>query len=264
MVSYGKSAMNSFGIRPHSKRSSNRAKDTSLEAFQKFELGRRTVFLRRDLMPRAAEIITSLSGIGSAPGIGNRSSGFLIKLKDGTELFVRLGRRGGLIRWLTKDVYVGVRPRPLRELAVAVAARRLGIPVAEPMGAIIEWIAPLIYRGMFLTRALPGMTLWEFLRTDDDPVVRAHVIEQVRKTIATMHRHGLLHADLNLHNLFVSTAHESFAIAILDLDKARFFPGPLSQRLRTHNLARLRRSALKLDSRKHFLDSRALDLLTTE
>ena len=67
------------------------------------------------------------------------------------------------------------------------------------------------------------MTLWEFVKTDDDPTVRRHVLEQTRTAIDTMHAKGLFHADLNLHNLLVTEARESFTVIIIDLDKSRLF-----------------------------------------
>ena len=157
---------------------------------------------------------------------------------------------------------MGIRPRPVRELAVAAEARRRGIPVAEPIGAMVEWVAPMVYRGVFLTRALAGMTLWEFVRTDDDPHVRSYVTEQARQAIDTMHRLGLYHADLNLHNLFVTKSRESFAVVILDLDKAQLFHRPVPAAMRARNLARLRESGRKLDPEGRYLDSQALELLT--
>ncbi len=241
-----------------------RQTDTPLAGFQSFKLGRRVVYLRRDFAFRAPVIVASLSTLGSAEGAGNRSSGFALKFEDGTELFVRINRRGGMIRLALKDLYVGIRARPLRELAVAAEARRRGMPVAEPIGVMVEWVAPIVYRSMFLTRALTGMTLWEFLCIDDDALVRAHVIEQARQAVDMMHRLGLFHADLNLHNLFVTEAHENFAIAILDLDKARLFRGPVPARMRARNFARLRRSVRKLDPGGRYLDSHMLELLTRD
>ena len=243
-------------------RSPGRSADGPLAGFQSFELGRRVVYLRRDLAARAPAIVASLSTLGSAGGAGNRSSGFALKLADGTELFARINRRGGLIHHALKDLYVGIHARPVRELAAAAEARRRGIPVAEPIGAAVEWIAPIVYRGVFLTRILAGMTLWEFLCTDDDAFVRMHVLEQARQALDTMHRLGLFHADLNLHNLFVTQSRESFAVAILDLDKARLFHGPVPPRIRARNLARLRHSVRKLDPDRRYLDSDALELLT--
>lgn len=207
-------------------------------------------------------LLASLRTLASAPGAGNRSSGYLLALPDGTELFARMNRRGGLIRQVLRDLYVGTGERPMHELAVAAEARRRGIPVPEPIGTIVERVGPLLYRSIFLTGVLAGMTLWHFLCTDDDAVVNAHVILQVRQTIDSMHQRGLFHADLNLHNLFITKAHESFAVAILDLDKARLFDLPLPAWMRARNLARLRQSALKLDPDHRYLDSDALNLLT--
>jgi 3-deoxy-D-manno-octulosonic acid kinase len=180
------------------------------------------------------------------------------------ELFVRYARRGGLIRFLISDWYCGSGARPLHELAVAAEALRRGIPVAEPIGAIVEWVAPMIYRGVFLTRALTGMTLWQFVQADDDPLVRMHVAGQVRQTINSAHEKGLFHADLNLHNIFISSANESFAIMLLDLDKARILIGALPPGLRLRNLARLRRSIRKLDPSGHYFDPPMIAVLTED
>jgi hypothetical protein len=231
--------------------------------FQRFELGRRVVYWRRAMAPLAPAIVAGLSTLGaSGEGAGNRSSGYRLKLEDGTECIVRINRRGGLMRPFLKDLYLGVGQRPVRELAVADESGRRGIPVAEPIGAMVEWVAPIVYRSMFVTRALAGMTLWEFLCTDDDPLVRAHVIELVRQVIDRIHRLGLLHADLNLNNLFVTKSRESFAIAVLDLDKARLLDGPVPAGMIVRSLARLRRSARKLDPDGRYLDARTLELLT--
>jgi len=249
-------------MRPATHRSFGRPADARLAGFQFFELGRRRVYLRRDLAARAPAIVAALSTLRSTGGAGNRMGGFALKLDDGMELFARKNRRGGLLQPVLKDLYMGIRPRPVRELAVAAEARRRGIPVAEPIGAMVEWVAPMVYRGVFLTRALAGMTLWEFVRTDDDPHVRSHVTEQARQAIDTMHRLGLYHADLNLHNLFVTKSRESFAVVILDLDKAQLFDGPVPAAMRARNLARLRESGRKLDPEGRYLDSQALELLT--
>jgi len=104
---------------------------------------------------------------------------------------------------------------------VAAEAAQRGVPLAEPMGAAVRWVAPGLYRGFFITRAAAGMTLWKFLRTDDDASVRTHVLERAREAIETMLQRGMYHPDLNLDNLFVTPHGESFAVIILDLDKAR-------------------------------------------
>jgi len=231
--------------------------------FAAFRIGRRELVIHRDIASHGAEIMQKLGELASASeaGAGNRRSAFRLNLAGGLELFARRGRRGGMIGSILSDVYVGIAPRPLNELALTVEAIRRGIPAAEPMGAMIEWIGPALYRGFFLTRAVRGMTLWEFLKTDDDPLVRSHVLGQARAAIDTMQNKGLFHADLNLHNLLVTQTRESFTVIIIDLDKARLFDAPLSAAMRRANAARLMRSARKLDPSGRYIDASALSIL---
>jgi hypothetical protein len=236
--------------------------------FSRISTGPYQLYLRADLAPHAAALAAALGELGgvrssgtSTGGAGNRGGGFRLALPGGPELFVRRSRRGGAMRRVLNDLYFGFRPRPLSELMVTAEAARRGVPLAEPMGAAVRWIAPGLYRGFFITRAAAGMTLWEFLRTDDDPSVRAHVLERAREAIETMLREGLHHPDLNLHNLFVTPHGESFAVIILDLDKARLRGRPVSGAARRRIAARLLRSARKLDPRGRFLDSAALSIL---
>lgn len=232
--------------------------------FSRIALGRRVLILHREILPYAPVIavrLRELESLTHASGAGNRASGYRISLDGGPELFARRARRGGMMRFLLDETFFGLKPRPLEELKVAAEARRRGIGVAEPMGASVDSVAPGFYRGFFLTRAIPGMTLWEFVRADDDPVVRGHVLLKARAAIATMHNHGLFHADLNLHNLFVTQAGESFAVVILDLDKARLYDAPLSPALRRENAQRLIRSAHKLDPSGFYFDPAALKVL---
>jgi hypothetical protein len=233
--------------------------------FSTFKLGRRELVIHRDIAPQAAEILQKLDALAlaSEAGAGNRKSAFRMQL-DGLELYARRGRRGGLIASILSDVYVGIAPRPLNELAVNVEAMKRGIPVAEPMGAMIEWIGPALYRGFFLTRAMRGMTLWQFVKTDDDPTVRNHVLAQARAAIDAMQAKGVFHADLNLHNLLVTQSRDSFTVIIIDLDKARLFDTPLSAAMRRTNAARLLRSARKLDPSGQYLDAAAISILTSQ
>ena len=232
--------------------------------FPHFGLGERVLYIRRDLAARATAIFGALAQLNriTSSGTGNRGSGFPLKLDGGPDLFARCSRRGGFIRFINSDIYFGAGARPLRELAIANEARLRGIPIAEPLGVLIETVAPGFYRSAFITRALNGMTLWEFLRADDDAVVRAHVVELARRAIDTMHDAGLLHADLNLHNLFVSNAGERMTAVILDLDKARLFNSAVPSARRRGNFSRLKRSASKLDPHRRYLDAKLLAILT--
>ena len=234
--------------------------------FSTIRIGRRELVIHGDIASQAAQVMQKLGELASAlrAGAGNRQSAHRLDLDGGVELFARRGRRGGMISSILNDVYVGMTPRPLTELAVTIEAMRRGVPVAEPMGAMVEWIGPALYRGFFLTRAVRGMTLWDFVKTDDDPTVRSHVLEQARAAIDIMHSKGLFHADLNLHNLLVTQARDSFSVIIIDLDKSRLFDAPVSVAMRHANAARLMRSARKLDPLGKFLDASALSILNLE
>jgi 3-deoxy-D-manno-octulosonic acid kinase len=237
--------------------------------FKRLAIQNRMLYLRHDLIAQADTIMAAVIHPPSSTvegelstGAGNRNSGFPLKLANGTDLFIRFAHRGGLMRFLNRGLYLGVTPRPVHELAVTAEARRRGLSAVEPIGAVVQWLAPALYRGAFITRMLHGMTLWQFVQTDDDSAVRAHVIEEARRAINLTHQQGLFHADLNLHNLFVSTAGESFAIALLDLDKARLYALPLEPALRAKNFARLRRSISKLDPRGLYFNDAMVKTLT--
>ncbi len=87
---------------------------------------------------------------------------------------------------------------------------------------------------------------------------------QARAPIDTVQAKRLLNADLNLHNLLVTQARDSFTVIVIDLDKARLFDAPLSAAMRRANAARLLRSARKLDPSGQFLDAAALSILTSQ
>jgi len=232
-------------------------------SFRRLVFGRRVLLIHREILSHAEAILTQLGELPAAgpSAAGNRQSAHQLALEGGPPLVARRARRGGMVRLLLSDTFFGLNPRPLRELRVSAEARRRGIAVAEPMGAMVEWLGPALYRGFFLTRALTGMTLWDFVRTDEDSAVRNHVMLKARAAVATMHNLGLFHADLNLHNLFVTRQDESFAVVILDLDKARLYEGPLPARMRRSNARRLLRSARKLDPEGRYFDTRALSIL---
>ena len=240
-----------------------RAEHALASEFACFRAGRRVLYIRSALKPQAGAILAHLTALAEQrrPGAGNRQSAYALEIDGAPAMIARAERRGGAMRFILADLYIGLDPRSVRELKVTLEARQRGIPVAEPMGAMVDWLGPLLYRGFFVTRAMTGMTLWELLRTDDDPLVRAHVIENARNAIDIMHAQGLYHADLNLTNLFVTKAGESFAVIVLDLDKARLFDRPLGKGLRRRNLRRLIRSARKLDPQQRYLDSAALRIL---
>lgn len=216
--------------------------------FDEVVVGRRQLYLTHKLAEQAQSIDRHLTELYpyKADGAGNRHSAVALTVGDLPPMFVRRSRRGGLMRLLSSELYAGFVPRQLHELVVNAIAHQRGLPVAEPLGAIIEALGPCFYRGWFLTRALAGVTLWNLLLSGSESDVRRRALEQARVSINRLHDGGLYHADLNLHNLFVCTGRTPFEVVVLDLDKARLYPAPLAQALQRRNFRRLNRSALKL------------------
>jgi 3-deoxy-D-manno-octulosonic acid kinase len=172
-----------------------------------------------------------------------RGPAYRIPLRDGSTAVLRVYRRGGLVARLVRRTYLGIRPRPLRELAVTAEARRRGVAAAEVLAARVE--GRLVYRGALLTAEVPAaVTLVDALRRAPDDNARRALAASAGRAVAALHGAGVFHADLNLTNVLVGPAG---AVTLVDFDRARLGRGALSGRARRRNLRRLARSLAKLD-----------------
>jgi 3-deoxy-D-manno-octulosonic acid kinase len=180
-----------------------------------------------------------------------RGGAFRIHLPGGMRVVVRLYRRGGVLARLVRETYVGVQPRPLRELALTAEIQRRGVPTPDVLAARVE--GGLVYRGALVTAELPSaITLIEALR-GADPATRRLLAASTGRAIATLHEAGVWHADLNMTNIVVTPGPEGGRIVLLDFDRARLRDAPLSAGARRKNLARLARSLAKLDESRMLL-----------
>ncbi len=231
--------------------------------FIKSQVGRKTAYLHREIAPFAPELLVEIDRTlrSGQKGAGNRESGYPISVEGAPKLFVRRSMRGGMMRFLG-DLYIGFVPRMVHELNVISEARNRGVSVPEPMGAIVERISSAVYRGAVLTKAIPGMTMWEFVKVETDPRSLGHVVRMARYSIDTMHEQGLFHDDLNLHNLYVSMAGDGFSVVLLDFDKARLLSRAVPPSQRRRNLKRLAGSIRKLDPEGRYLNDASLKIMT--
>lgn len=164
---------------------------------------------------------------------------------------VRHAVRGGAFRKKLGDRYlrVGV-PRPIRELRASVRARGLGIDTPEVTACAI-YEDGIYYRSDLATRYIEGSTDLAALSFGPDPPpepVRAEGWRAAGRLIASAFGIGLIHADLNLKNIVVTTAGGITRAHLLDLDKCRF-KTRLSSDDRREMLARLERSIRKFERR---------------
>jgi 3-deoxy-D-manno-octulosonic acid kinase len=175
-----------------------------------------------------------------------RGAAYRIVLPGGLRAVVRLYRRGGLVARLVRETYLGLRPRPLRELAVTAEARRRGVAAAEVLAARVA--GRLVYRGALVTAEVPAAaTLYEAFRAAPDAAARRALASAAGRAVAVLHHAGVFHADLNLTNILVRPGPSGPDVALLDFDRARLRGRPLASRARRRNLRRLRRSLAKLD-----------------
>jgi 3-deoxy-D-manno-octulosonic acid kinase len=207
--------------------------------------GTRRVLVRDDLVPTLGAWLLQAPlapPAGGAPLDAGRGATFRFRLAGGGDAVVRFGRRGGLVGRVLRTWYAGLRPRPWRELAVTLAARRRGAPVPTVIAACVHGWG--VYRSAVVTAEIPGVTTAiAALHGATGSAARQEIAHAAGAAVARLHAAGVAHADLNLTNVVVGGG----AATVIDLDRARLAPGRLSARARRRSLRRLARSARKLD-----------------
>jgi 3-deoxy-D-manno-octulosonic acid kinase len=188
------------------------------------------------------------------PIASGRGAAYRAVLPGGVRAVVRPCRRGGLLARVVHETYLGWRPRPLRELALTVEARRRGVAAAEVLAARIE--GRLAYRGALVTAEVPhAVPLIDALRAAPDAATRRRLGALAGSAVAALHIAGVLHADLNLTNILVGA--DGAGATVIDFDRGRLVQGQLGACARRRNLRRLLRSARALDPGGRAVDGAA-------
>lgn len=224
-------------------------RDAHLESVRR---GRISGLVRRGWRDRVERVLSAPDE--GEPVAGGRGATRRIPTERGT-IVARRFRRGGAVRWLG-ETYFGFRPRPLREFDLLLRARRRGLPVPEPIAAVVERRRGIAYRGHLLTgEVVGGRPLLEALRG----APREDLIPRLALAVRSLHDAGLDHPDLNVGNVLAVPGLEGSRVVFVDLDRARLGGKPLGAARRRRGLARLRRSAAKVDPEGRWLSPRELD-----
>jgi 3-deoxy-D-manno-octulosonic acid kinase len=175
----------------------------------------------------------------TAVSSGGRGGAWFLDAPFGASI-LRQYRRGGLAASVSRDRYLwqgASRTRSFAEFRITRKLYRLGLPVpAALMASYVKQGGR--YRAAILLERLPGVqTLAERIHAQGS----AAPFEDTGRLIARFHRAGLDHADLNVHNLLFDAQGKGWMI---DFDRARMHIP--ATRWRERNLARLRRSLLKI------------------
>lgn len=174
---------------------------------------------------------------GSAEPAAGRGSACRIPRAE-QDWFLRHYRRGGLIGKLLHDQYCWLgqaRSRVVREMGVTQKLYDMGLPVPMVVGGRLSPNG-LMYRCDLITQALPV----ESSMAEALEVLSLERWAQIGVVLAKFHAVGLWHADLNAHNIQLS----SEQVWVIDFDRA-VFKAPATNWQRK-NLQRLWRSVCKV------------------
>jgi 3-deoxy-D-manno-octulosonic acid kinase len=181
-----------------------------------------------------AHAMTTGEGCTAWEGTGGRGTVARVALASGGAV-VRRYRRGGLVRHLVRDAFLFVN-RPLREFKVHRYCHEAGLPVPEPLGVGWRRSGPLV-RGAIATREVQAQPLPAALEGHAEP---SRLLQTVGGAIRRLHDAGVLHPDLQVHNLLAGER----GVWVIDLDGARQVHAA-GRIARARNLLRLRRSMEK-------------------
>jgi hypothetical protein len=173
-----------------------------------------------------------------------------IKEMPGTRIMIRKYLRGGLVRFVNNDTFLG-NQRPFNELYIGAEAYARNIPTAETLAAVSIRKAGPFYKGYLITKELNSCSdLPQYLKelskssSADFSEKKEQVIIKTAETVRTMHDKGFLHADLNMKNILVNALTPE-NIYIIDWDKS-VLKNSLTDAERSLNLIRFCRSMEKL------------------
>ena len=229
---------------------SRREKTTIIpEGFIKKTIGNDTLYLKGEYEGAllSSGILTreidSITGDSAQSMAGGRGTVYRMTISEIGDVVVRKYRRGGLLRNILKDKFI-IPGRGRRELVALTVARREGVSVPEPIGAV-ETRNFLFYRARIVTRELTDcLNLPDFLdKTGVNPDDREGGLIETGKTIRSMHDAGIYHRDLNMNNLMITTNGKT--CHVIDFDRAKIYSDVGMRRIK-QNLRRLLRSARKL------------------
>jgi hypothetical protein len=214
------------------------------------------LLVRQDLKDILSIAVCRQAGDGGA-GFHGRERLKSLRLKSGETALIRPYRHGGFFRHVTGAFFLAQPPRPFRELTITEELRRRGFPTVEVYGACIEPVWGPVYRGWIVTRELEGaQDLWAALRSGwVVGVGMEKILRAVARALRALHRQGVYHRDLNLKNILLRQESDGVKGYIIDFDKAMLMLGPVPAALAKKNLARLLRSARKLDPEQRYLTS---------
>ena len=197
------------------------------------------------LISNAIKDGTAYKGRGLLPTL-------LIKESNGERMVAKQSLRGGLLRFLNKDLFWNGN-RPFKEMIANTHILSRGIKTTEILAAAkLKVFGPLYRTFLFskeISEAIDLTGLFNGLKhksPQERLTIKKQVIRALARSIYTMHNQGIYHSDLHLKNILVCQNDVSAepSIYIIDFYKA-LLTGKLSTREKIDNLLRFNRSLEK-------------------
>lgn len=164
------------------------------------------------------------------------------------EYLLKTYRRGGMFGRLINQLYLytGVsRTRAFSEWRILALLRKKRLPVPRPIAATYRHVGTFYTAELITESCRPALSLSQYLAGDSLPD-KSWV--ELGKLLHHLHLVGVLHPDLNAHNILYNKENNQFWL--IDFDRSRIKSVDPTYYTQHANLARLRRSLEKLSSQK--------------
>jgi 3-deoxy-D-manno-octulosonic acid kinase len=182
----------------------------------------------------------------TSPNLRGRTPLHSVLLNNGEKMVVRHYSHGGLLRFLTRDLYL-FGSRSLQELTLTEEIRSAGISTVQPIGAIHHRVFPFFYMAYFMSLEIPDARdmVKYLLKMGAHPsrealIKKREMIHSVGRLVLKFHQAGFFHRDLQLKNILVA----GDGPHLIDFDRS-YRKNVLTLRERINNLLRLNRSVEK-------------------
>lgn len=203
------------------------------------------------LNPGALLARSMASGHNRFTGRGSLAS-LPLDESDGERVVVKQCLRGGFIRHLSSDLFLGG-SRPFDEMSANHTIIDRGVKTAEIVAAIKERVFGPFYRAYLFSLELPGcidltsyLNLLQGKSCEQRFRAKAGIFEALAQAFSAMHRSGIYHRDLHMKNVLLRdvASHHSPEVFIIDFDRA-VVKTKLSPGEKLNNLMRFNRSIEK-------------------
>ncbi len=183
----------------------------------------------------------------------------LIRGTKNERMVVRHYMRGGFVRLISRDVFLG-RLRPLNELIVSEEALGRGVPTSEILAVLQHKFFGWWYRADMVSKQIQGGVdlITCFKNIEKKPYEKPgkkklkekrELIYLVAGAINKMHQANIYHADLHPKNILIQNQNSGQNKAyIIDFDKSSI-KKKISYKQKTKNLYRFHRSIEKTEKK---------------